>query len=189
MLSKKIVFLLIPVIINACGVTTGNITNPNGSNSTVNTSIGTLKFSKVENSKLAEYNNLLNRNLSAPNVNAPASSDSSMGSGSSARMSAPSIAPESKMVAPGLDIAMRYFPYGGFCEEYAVIDFEEAKQSGFTGTYLEALNKVVKPIISQLASDIRLVNTSGSTNLEGANMVSEETKSIKTKMGIKKIRI
>lgn len=175
MLSKKIVFLLIPVIINSCGVTTGNIANPNGSNSTVNTSIGTLNFSKVQDSKLAEYNNLLNRNLSG--VNSTGASDSSM----SRPMPAPSMAPESKMVAPGADIAMRYFPPyggGGFWEEYAVIDFEEAKQNGFTGTYLEALNKVVKPIISQLASDTRLVNTSGSSDLGGTNKVSEETKKL-----------
>ncbi|GIW22446.1 MAG: hypothetical protein KatS3mg068_1453 [Candidatus Sericytochromatia bacterium] len=192
MLSKKIAFLLVPVIISSCGVTTGNIANSNeqnnvSNNKIINTSTGTLRFNKITNDKLAEYNNLLNRNLSsAPNISSNINSrnnvsDSIVSSNSSTSSVAPSIGAESKMtIAPSADIAMRYFPpyYGGFWEDYTVIDFEEAKQEGFSGTYLEALNKIVKPIISQLAPDIRLVNTSGNSDVEGNNKISEETKKI-----------
>jgi hypothetical protein len=176
MLSRKIIFLLILPIISSCGLNAQNLPEQKNisNNSIINSNIGTLKFSKVQDSKLSEYNNLLNRNLSGSNNTVTSNSSANRQS------TVPSLAPESKMSAPVSDTVMRYFPCcgGGFWEEYAVVDFEEAKQSGFTGTYLEALNKVVKPIVSQLPSDVRLVNTSGSSDLDGINKVTEENKKL-----------
>jgi len=176
MLSRKIIFLLILPIISSCGLNAQNLPEQKNisNNSIINSNIGTLKFSKVQDSKLSEYNNLLNRNLSGSNNTVTSNSSANRQS------TVLSLAPESKMSAPVSNTVMRYFPCCGgvFWDEYAVVDFEEAKQSGFTGTYIEALNKVVKPIVSQLPSDVRLVNTSGSSDLDGINKVTKENKKL-----------
>ncbi len=139
-----------------------NLVNQGNTDST----LSTLKFSKVTEQKSAEYNSLIARNAasatnnSAPNPTAPAQD-----------AAAPLVAARGEAKASSGMIAapVSYFPYPGVFEEYVVIDFEEAKTAGFTGTYLQALTKIVKPIIKSLGSDARMVNSNGSSDDNGLN--------------------
>jgi hypothetical protein len=60
-----------------------------------------------------------------------------------------------------------YFGPVSTFEEYTVVDFEEARKDGFSGSYLATLNNIIKPVISGLATDARLVSTYGSTDGNG----------------------
>lgn len=143
---------------------------PVSNNTNNQPSLTDLKFSKVSEQKKSEYNALITQN--AVNESATA------GATSSATAPAPASAPMAPMVAVAGDAKMSagmgaypmsYFPQPGMFEEYVVIDFEEAKTAGFSGTYLNALGTVVKPIIQKLGTDIRMVNSNGSSDDNGVN--------------------
>lgn len=176
---------LTAMILTSCGQNLNVSTNPiDGSNSSVSSDISNLKFTKVPEQKKAEYNNLITKNL--PATSNLAQADSSVGSG--VAMATPAIAPaalgapdavSSKMMAyPGM-----YFPSGGPFEEYTVVDFEEAKAAGFSGTYLEVLNKIVKPAVKALGTDARMVNSSGNSDANGVNRSNDTQNNQNTQDG------
>ncbi|MFN4150608.1 MAG: hypothetical protein ACK4IX_06670, partial [Candidatus Sericytochromatia bacterium] len=81
------------------------------------------------------------------------------------------VAADSKMAA----YPMMYFPTPGPFEEYTVVDFEESKLKGYSGTYLKTMSDIVKPLVAKLASDSRMVNSSGSTDVDGKTIANPST--------------
>lgn len=148
------------------------------SNTVVSTELGDLKFTKVAESKIAEYNSLLSKgqtggavaqNESATPTMAPSvAMDSAVSSRAAGVVSS-----DAKMAA----YPMMYFPNPGPFEEYTVVDFEESKLKGFTGTYLKTMSQIVRPLVLKLASDARMVNSSGSTDQEGKTIENPNTNS------------
>lgn len=57
--------------------------------------------------------------------------------------------------------------FGNTFEEYVVSDFEEAKTTGYTGSYLSIIKDVINPIVVGLSTDSRLISTYGNTNKSG----------------------
>jgi hypothetical protein len=172
MLSRKMVshVTVAATILILSGCSTAGINNidPNGNNTNnVNNNTGSgLTFSKVSEDKKSQYNNLITQNAVAVNESATAPS-----AGATAPASAPmvAVAGDAKMASGISAYPMSYFPQPGIFEEYVVTDFEEAKTAGFSGTYLNALTTVVKPVINKLGTDIRMVNSYGSSDDSGVN--------------------
>jgi hypothetical protein len=152
------------------GQNNGNNNSTNNSNS--NSTVSNLKFSKVSEQKVAEYNSLISKNA----VNATNDSAATPSAPMSQGASAPLVAARGEAKASSGIVAapMSYFPYPGVFEEYVVTDFEEAKTDGFTGTYLQALTKIVKPIVKSLGSDARMITSNGSTDDNGQNKSQEQ---------------
>ncbi|MBC7476042.1 MAG: hypothetical protein H7263_17300 [Candidatus Sericytochromatia bacterium] len=165
------------LIMTSCGTQTSvgirPTPAPNASvTSTANAGdLGTLTFSKVTDDKVAQYNGMISQNVAKSNAQNP-STDSAPSGG--ANSSAPMVAAVGSARADGARLAspISYFPTPGAFEEYTVVNFEEAKTKGFSGTYLQALNQIVKPIIIALGSDARLVNSSGSSDANGVNITN-----------------
>ncbi|MEK7432087.1 MAG: hypothetical protein AABZ74_03055 [Cyanobacteriota bacterium] len=175
---------------NNTGTSTGNNnSNTNPVVNTVSTPIGEFKFKKVETDKLVQYNQLVSQSTQnnnkglASNVAEVASSNAS---GSATPAIAPmassaggasTVAPMAPMVRAAGDSAVSssmafpvsYFPYSGAFEEYTVVDFEEARSSGFVGSYAEIISKIIKPTISSIASDARMTNANGNLDKNGLN--------------------
>lgn len=177
MLNKKLktgsAIISLVILLSACGQpTTSNLNNvDNGA--TVISQPSNLKFNKVSEGKVAEYNSLMTQ------ASGQERSVSSSASGGGTSPVAPMVGAasadaigSSKMAMPSF---MPYFPAVGPFEEYTVIDFEEAKTAGFSGTYLDTLNKIVKPVIVGLGGDARMTNSNGSSDGSGVNMSNEPT--------------
>jgi hypothetical protein len=152
---------------SASGLTTVDPGTGN-TNTTTQSPASDLKFSKVSEDKKSQYNTLIAQN--AVNESATAGGTTS----NTAAPSAPSaiapmvaVAGDAKMAAGVAAYPMNYFPQPGVFEEYVVTDFDEAKTAGFSGTYLNALNTIVKPVIANLGTDIRMVNSYGTSDDNG----------------------
>ncbi len=168
---------------------TGNTSN----NSTVfeQKEVAGLKFNKVSEKNASLLNNQGGA-TNAPGANPVAPTAGGDSGNGSVRSSAPAsesasgpvgkstLAVPQSAIAPSADIAIApfskmaypyygYFPAPGAFEEYVMVDYEEAKADGFTGTYLETLNKKVKPVISAWSSDARHTSSNGSTDNNGLN--------------------
>lgn len=172
MLNQKIkkgsLLLSLMFIMSSCAQPTSpppNNTSSSGTN-TVVSSPSNLQFNKVSEEKVAEYNSLITKSAQQNQV---ASTQTTSVAPNMAPMvgavSADAIGGGAKMAAP----YMSYFPAIGPFEEYTVIDFEEARTAGFSGTYLDTLNKIVKPVIVGLGNDARMTNSNGSSDANGVN--------------------
>ncbi len=168
------------LIMTSCGTQTSVGIQPSSAPSASVTStanagaLGTLTFSKVMGDKVAQYNGMISQNVSKNNGQQPSADSALAGGGSISSSSAPMVAAVGSIRSDGARLAssISYFPTPGAFEEYAVINFEEAKTKGFSGTYLQALNQIVKPVIVALGSDARLVNSSGSSDANGVNLTN-----------------
>ena len=183
MLNKKIksasVLISAMLLMTACGTTVNTITNPanTGSVATNNSSTisspSNLTFSKVSEAKVAEYNNLLTKNVTSNQAQGSGGGVTTQVSPTSPQISAPSPGSAAGISARSSDMAMApymsYFPGVGPFEEYTVTDFDEARTTGFSGTYIEALNKIVKPVIKGLGNDARMTSSNGSSDANGIN--------------------
>lgn len=169
--------LLLSLLLCSCGDgrNPSIIPTPNNSNqtsTTVNTNttfseneIAGLKFNKVSNANA----NLLNNSTGNPN-------SPNKGQQNAAPTSALGSAPRDAAVAPapsGGDMASGRSAYGGYFtsqnpfEEYAVTDYQEAKTNGFTGTFLESYNTVVKPILKAWSADAKASSVLGNADQNG----------------------
>lgn len=174
MLSRKVKasssLIALVILLTACGQPTTPDVNNTG-NPTVISQPSNLKFNKVSDARMAEYNSLITQASGQESAVA----NNSVSAPASAPMvgatSADAIGGSSKMAMPSF---MPYFPAVGPFEEYTVIDFEEAKTSGFSGTYLDTLNKIVKPVITGLGGDARMTNSNGSSDQNGVNKSDEQ---------------
>lgn len=171
-----------------------------GSESFTNKELGGLKFGKVSAQNANLLNNQQGNQASLNPIAPQAGTTGNAAASRSASAPAPAVAPAAEGgtsggVAAGggtsggptgatADIAIApaakygggvaypgYFPAPGMFEEYVMVAFEEAKSDGFTGTFLDAYSKKVKPVIAEWSSDARLTNTYGSTDDQGQNKV------------------
>ena len=178
MLNKKLksASLLISAmfLISACGTQmdtgmnpTTNTTNGSNTNTTVTSEPSNLKFNKVLDTKVAQYNGMLGANAN--------NSGNKVAPGATAEAAAPMVAGAGAAMSSDAARApyMSYFPGIGPFEEYTVIDFEEAKTAGFSGTYLDVLNKIVKPVVKGLGNDSRMVSSNGSSDTSGINKAND----------------
>lgn len=174
-IKKGSLLLSLMLIMSACSQPLTGTPNPGSttSGSTSNTVISepsNLQFNKVSESKEVEYNSLITKSTTAQqSVNTVSASAPTMAPMVGAT-SADAIGGGAKMAAP----YMSYFPAIGPFEEYTVIDFEEAKTTGFSGTYLDTLNKIVKPVVKGLGTDARMTNSNGSSDSNGINKSEEQ---------------
>lgn len=191
--KKASVILLSFLMITGCSSLTpgGTGTTPTGFEQT---EFAGLKFTKVTDKNVSLLNNV---QQSSANTASGTSGATGMAQPVAARESAPlaapapnsvssgvpatdsavraDIAPASKMAAPSY---VGYFPSPGPFEEYVMINFEEATSSGFTGTYIETLTKIVKPIITAWSKDARQTSVNGSTDPSGKNVNVDTQKDI-----------
>lgn len=153
--------LLALLNLTGCGQQSiGTNTNPNLSTE--------LKFNKISSERETQLKSLINSSTATNTDQAGSGTSSTANNPVSVPPQAPSAMP-AKGATVGSYVSPYYFPQPGNFEQYVVTDYQEAKKEGFSGTYLAALDKVVKPLVSTLASDSKLVNTSGSTDENGMN--------------------
>ncbi len=65
-----------------------------------------------------------------------------------------------------------YFGSSASFEEYEMIDFEEARKKGQTGSYLSIVKNIINPIINSLSADARLISIYGNTDHTGNTVKS-----------------
>ncbi len=75
--------------------------------------------------------------------------------------------PSNESAKLGYEGYSRYFHSQNPFEEYAVTDYEEAKTKGFTGTFLESYNAMVKPILKDWSADAKATSVYGNANSDG----------------------
>lgn len=166
-IKKGAALISLMFIMSACGTNvTGNMPTQNNTgsdNKVVSSNPSNLTFSKVAESSVAEYNSLITK--STPTNTASAASGAA----------APMVAAVGAGVSADAKMApyMSYFPALGPFEEYTVTDFEEARTAGFSGTYIDTLNKIVKPIVQGLGNDARMTNSNGTSDANGLNKSDE----------------
>ncbi len=166
-IKKASVLMSLLLIMTGCGTnlnTTVDTSDYNTNTSSTLSKSSDLKFNKVMETKLAEYNSLITKNTTSNQgvSNNALSTTMPMVGG---------VSPYARSTAPYIS----YFPGVGPFEEYTVIDFEEAKTAGFSGTYLDTLNKIVKPVLKGLGNDSRMVSSNGSSDSAGINKSEEAT--------------
>jgi len=159
------------LVLTGCSTQALNTVNPTpGTNTTVTQSpINDLKFFKVSDENKSQYNNLISQNAVAAETSGKGTAGVSAPTATSSPMPMVAVAGDAKMAGGSASYPMMYFPQPGNFEEYIVTDFEEAKTAGFSGTYLKALTGIVKPITQKLGSDVRMVNSNGSSDENGVN--------------------
>jgi hypothetical protein len=98
----------------------------------------------------------------------------SQGKGTTEQAAAPMAAPtagraDMAVGAPAMGMVAPYY-YGGYWgNEYELISTTEAKTGGYQGTYQQALDSVVKPMVNDWATDAVLRSVSGITDGAGIN--------------------
>lgn len=178
------------IFVTACQqkdiATSPSSTTQNGQITSNNVEVNGFKFTKVSQSDLAKYNNLVSQNAQAiqnknevalaPQPSAAPNMASSSGgyAGSTSSVAMPMSASVGYAGGVSADMSrsafpMSYFPYGGTFEEYTVVDFEEAKSAGVVGSYSDIITKVIKPVIKKLASDARMTYVNGNLDANGLN--------------------
>lgn len=176
----KKALLLILLFSYSCS-TSNIVVEPNNS-TTQNTSkqqttfvekeIAGLKFNKVSDQNAALINNSNQQNNKNNAVN---SSASSLGQVPPQSPTADLAIRQGITGATGTEISKSAKPnvYGGYLntqnpfEEYIMTDYEEAKTNGFKGTFIEAYNSQVKPILKEWATDAKATYVYGNAGQDG----------------------
>jgi hypothetical protein len=141
-----------------------------------------LKFSKVSEKNAAllanqQGNQQANTNQGSGGATGDSLGKSVQGIAAPTAVAAPrdaAVSPESAIKFSG-PIYGGYFPAPGPFEEYVMVDYQEAKSEGFTGTYLDTYNKKVKPLIAAWSADARHTSSNGSTDDAGLNKSTGNT--------------
>ncbi|MFN8674486.1 MAG: hypothetical protein U0457_20695 [Candidatus Sericytochromatia bacterium] len=131
--------------------------------------INGIKFQKADPNKPLENMNKSNGNTSGtPSVATSGGTNPSVAAPAMAPATDAAISERAGALSKSIGIARPFISSNPF-EEYVMTDYEEGITQGFSGSYIDAYNKIVKPVIKEWATDVRLTSSSGTTDEKGNN--------------------